>query len=111
MPFRGRLPREDIIDHAKAYISEYGDALLKENPEKRREKLVQYALPINIERIRKMLSSYGIEYDVWFSEKSLHESGEVEETIRFLKEHGYTVEKDGAIWLSGEKLGLRRMRC
>ncbi|NLW03196.1 MAG: arginine--tRNA ligase [Clostridiaceae bacterium] len=99
---------EDIIDHAKAYISEYGDALLKENPEKRREKLVQYALPINIERIRKMLSSYGIEYDVWFSEKSLHESGEVEETIRFLKEHGYTVEKDGAIWLSGEKLGLEK---
>jgi len=99
---------EDIIEHARAYISQYGDALLNETPEKRREKLVQYALPINIERIRKMLSSYGIEYDVWFSEKSLHEGGEVAETIRFLKDHGYTVEKDGAIWLNGEKLGLEK---
>ena len=99
---------EDIIEHAKDYISKYGDALLEETPEKRREILAQYALPINIDRIRKMLSSYGIEYDVWFSEKSLHESGEVDETIKFLTDHGYTTEKEGAIWLNGEKLGLEK---
>jgi len=99
---------EDIIEHAKAYIAQYGDSLLKETPEKRREMLVQYALPINIERIRKMLSDYGIEYDVWFSEKTLHDSGEVAETIQFLKDNGYTVEKDGALWLNGEKLGLEK---
>lgn len=99
---------EDIIEHARAYIARYGDALLKETPEKRREILSQYALPINIEKTRKMLASYGIEYDVWFSEKSLHDSGEVADTIQFLKDHGYTVEKDGAIWLNGEKLGLEK---
>jgi len=99
---------EDIIEHARAYISQYGDSLINETPEERREALVRYALPINIERIRKMLSSYGIEYDVWFSEQSLYDNGEVDDTIRFLKENGYTVEKDGAIWLSGEKLGLEK---
>ena len=99
---------EDIIEHAKAYIAQHGDSLLKETPEKRREILVQYALPINIERIRKMLSDYGIEYDVWFSEKTLHDNGEVADTIQFLKDNGYTVEKDGALWLSGEKLGLEK---
>ena len=99
---------EDIIQHAKDYISKYGDALLEETPEKRREILAQYALPINIDRIREMLAAYGIEYDVWFSERSLHQSGEVDETIEFLTDHGYTTEKEGAIWLNGEKLGLEK---
>ncbi|NLM73504.1 MAG: arginine--tRNA ligase [Clostridiaceae bacterium] len=97
---------EDIIEHVKSYIDQYGDILLSKTSEERQQALVDYALPINIQRIRETLSSYGIEYDVWFSEKSLHDSGAVKETIDFLKENGYTVEKDGAIWLNGEKLGL-----
>lgn len=99
---------EDIIDHVKEYIRQYGDALLNKTPEERREALVNYALPINIQRIRDVLKEYGIEYDVWFSEKSLHDSGAVMETVEFLKKNGYTVEKDGAVWLSGEKLGLEK---
>ncbi len=97
---------EDIIEHVNSYIEQYGDVLLSKTPEERQQILVDYALPINIQRIRDALSSYGIEYDVWFSEKSLHDSGAVKETIDFLKDNGYTVEKDGAIWLNGEKLGL-----
>ncbi|HBR01116.1 MAG TPA: arginine--tRNA ligase [Ruminiclostridium sp.] len=99
---------EDIIDHAKNYIEKYGDALLSKTTEQRQKALVDYALPINIENIKKTLSSYGIEYDVWFSEKSLHESGAVHKTIEFLKENGYTLEKEDAIWLNGEKLGLEK---
>ena len=92
---------EDIIDHVKSYIEVHGDALLSKTPEERRQILVDYALPINIQRIRDALSDYGIEYDVWFSEKSLHDSGAVKETVDFLKEKGYNRE-EGAIWLNGE---------
>ena len=99
---------EDILEHVKAYIEKNGDALLSRTPEERRQALVDYALPINIQRIRETLASYGIEYDVWFSEKSLHESGAVAETVDFLTKNGYTVEKEGAIWLNGEKLGLEK---
>jgi len=99
---------EDIIEHVKAYIEQHGDALLSKTPEERRQALVDYALPINIQRIRDALSEYGIEYDVWFSEKSLHDSGAVKETVDFLRENGYTVERDGAVWLNGEKLGLEK---
>lgn len=99
---------EDIIDHVKNYIAINGDVLLSKSPEERRQALVDYALPINIQRIRDALASYGIEYDVWFSEKSLHDSGAVAETVEFLKQNGFTVEKDGAIWLNGEKLGLEK---
>jgi len=99
---------EDIIEHAKSYYEEYGDTLLNKAPEERRKILVDYALPKNIKKIRETLENYGITYDVWFSEKSLHDSGAVKKAIDFLTEKGYTLEKDGAIWLNGEKLGLEK---
>ncbi len=99
---------EDIIDHAKAYVAQFGDALMAKTPEERRQALVDFALPVNIANIKKALKSYGIEYDVWFSEKSLHDNGEVADAVKFLTDNGYTVEKEGAVWLNGEKLGLEK---
>lgn len=99
---------EDITDHAKAYFEKNGDILIEKSPEERRRILVDYALPLNIKKIRKILEVYGVSYDVWFSEKSLHESGAVKKAIDFLIENGYTVSKEDAIWLNGEKLGLEK---
>jgi arginyl-tRNA synthetase len=99
---------EDIIDHMKAFIAEYGDKLLEADTEERRKKLVEFALPRNIENIRKGLESYGIKYDVWFSEHSLYESGEIPRTLEYLKENGCTVEKEGAVWFKAESLGVEK---
>lgn len=99
---------EDIIDHARAYIDAHGNSLLAVPSETRRKTLAEYALPINLARIREGLERYGITHDVWFSEKSLYESGEVAETLSWLRENGFTVEKEGALWLSGEKIGLEK---
>lgn len=99
---------EDIAAHAKEYIALHGSKLVNEPSEARKKALVDYALPVNISKIKEVLSKYGIHYDVWFSEKSLHDSGEVEDTIKFLIENGFTVEKEGAVWLSAEKLGLEK---
>ena len=41
---------------------------------------------------------YRIDYDVWFRESSLYNSGELAETLSLLKEKGLTYEKDGAVW-------------
>lgn len=99
---------EDIKDHARAYFEENGDILVEKSAEERRKILVDYALPLNIKKIREILEAYGVSYDVWFSEKSLHESGAVKKAIDFLIENGYTVTKDDAVWLNGEKLGLEK---
>jgi len=99
---------EDIKDHANDYFEQNGDILINKSPEERRKILVDYALPLNIKKIREILESYGVSYDVWFSEKSLHESGAVKKAIDHLTESGYTVLKDDAIWLNGEKLGLEK---
>jgi len=99
---------EDIIDHMKAYIEENGDNLLYVDSEERRKTLVEYALPKNIERIRKSLENYGVVFDVWFSEQSLYDNGEVRETLDILKEKGYTFEKDGAVWFKASALGAEK---
>lgn len=99
---------EDIIEHMKDYIEENGDKLLEVESSERRKILVEYALPKNIERIRTALKSYGVEFDNWFSEQSLYDSGELKETIDLLKKNGYTVEKDGALWFKASELGAEK---
>ncbi len=47
----------------------------------------------------------GIEFDVWFSERSLYDEGLVEELIKLLKEKGYVYEKEGALWLKTTAFG------
>lgn len=98
---------EDIIDHVKDYIKENGSDLLDKSAEERRQALIDYALPRNLKKIHDGLARYRINYDVWFSESTLYES-EIEETMNLLKERGYIIEKDGALWLSGEKTGLEK---
>lgn len=98
---------EDITDHAVNYISEYGSELAQKPSEERRKALTEYALPRNLKRIEDGLARYGIHYDVWFRESTLY-SGEIEETLSILNEQGYIIEKDGALWLSGEKTGLEK---
>ncbi|NJD03978.1 MAG: arginine--tRNA ligase [Ruminiclostridium sp.] len=99
---------EDIIDHMKDYIAQNGDKLLETEAAERRRALVDFALPRNLERIRNGLKSYGIEYDIWFSEQSLYDSGELDETLKYLRDNGYTVEKDGAEWFKATDFGVEK---
>ena len=99
---------EDIIDHMKSYIELNGDILLEAEPADRRRKLVDYALPKNLERIRSGLETYGIKYDVWFSEQSLYDSGELEETLKYLRNKELTVENEGAEWFKATQFGVEK---
>ncbi len=96
---------EDIIEHMKDFIAIHGDKYINVDSEERKKVFVDFALPRNIARIREGLESYGIHFDVWFSEQTLHKSGEVAETIQLLKDKDCTVEKDGALWLKGSVIG------
>lgn len=95
---------EDIIERVKEYLDEHGDDLENLSSNERRKKLVNFALKRNISLMKEHLRKYGIEYDVWFHESSLYESGEVFETIEDLKSRGYTYEKDGALWFAASKI-------
>lgn len=96
---------QDIVDHAEKFAEIYGDKYMNDTEENRRAALVAYALPINIQGLKDDLAKYRINYDTWFKESSLHESGKVNEVVEILKEKGHTYEKDGAIWFKASDFG------
>lgn len=99
---------DDIILRAREFLELYGDKYKDVPSEERRKALVEYGLKKNIEKLKEDLTAYGIEYDVWFSEQSLHDSGEVDGIIKELKEKGYTYEKDGALWFKETLFGAEK---
>ena len=89
----------DIKDLAQAYYEKNGDKLLNVPEAERQETLAQFGLSVNLPEMKTDLQRYKIEYDNWFYESTLHESGYVAETVDMLTERGWTYEKDGALWL------------
>ncbi len=88
----------DIITAAEEFAAIHGDKFVNLSEEERQSALVNYALPINIARLKEDLGKYRINYDVWFLESELHKSGAVKAVVDKLTEKGLTYEKDGAIW-------------
>lgn len=96
---------EDIKERAQQYADEHGDCLLNLSEAERRQALVDFALPKNIEKLRTDLEKYRITYDVWFPESTLHQSGAVKAVVDELTSRGMTYEKDGAIWYKATEFG------
>jgi len=89
----------DIKELAQAYYDANGDKLLNVSPEERQNTLAQFGLSVNLPKMKTDLQRYKINYDEWFYESTLHESGYVAETVDMLSANGWTYEKDGALWL------------
>ena len=89
----------DIRELAQAYYDQNGDKLLNVSETERQETLAQFGLSVTLPKMKTDLQRYKIDYDNWFYESTLHESGYVAETVDMLTEKGWTYEKDGALWL------------
>ncbi|MEQ8235711.1 MAG: arginine--tRNA ligase [Syntrophomonadaceae bacterium] len=96
---------QDVVDTVKNIIRDYKDTLLPMDSQERQQVVVQYALQEKLHYIKSTLAKFGIEYDVWFSELSLHESGQVEDAIDELREKGYIYEAEGALWFKSTLFG------
>ena len=102
---------EDIIVRAKEFAEIHGDKFISATEAERRKALVDYALPKNIAAMKENLTKYRIEYDTWFLESTLHNGGELAETLDIMKNKGLTYEKDGAVWYKNkEVLGARLLK-
>ncbi len=95
---------EDIRDHAKAYAEAHGDSLMALAEEERKAALVAYALPKNIEALKRDLSTYRIDFDVWFLESQLHPDA-INAVIQKLEEKGAIYRQDGAVWYKATGFG------
>ncbi|NLB52682.1 MAG: arginine--tRNA ligase [Syntrophomonadaceae bacterium] len=96
---------QDVIQTVKNIIREKGNSLVEMDSETRRKIIVEYALQEKIDYIKATLKAFGIEYDHWFSEQSLHDSGKVEEVIKWLTDQGFIYEHEGALWFKSVQYG------
>jgi len=94
----GGYAGEDVAETVRHFIQHQGDSLADVEPGLRRKKLIEFALQEKLDYIKATLKEFGINYDVWFSEQSLHNSGKIEEVVNELRERGYLYEKEGAWW-------------
>lgn len=65
----------------------------------------EYAKEKLLKAIKHTLDTYGITFDVWFSEKTLHESGAITKALDFLAKHGTLYEKENALWFASTQFG------
>ena len=95
---------DDIKELAKLFCEKYGEGWLELPTTERHKMMAEFGLSVNLPKMKRDLARYGIEYDQWFLESSLHESGYVADSVQKLTEAGYTYEKDGALWLHTSKI-------
>ena len=102
---------DDIRELAQAFYEKEGDRYLDCDEKTRHDALAQFGLSVNIPKMKSDLARYGIQYDEWFFESSLHESGYVAASVQALSDKGYTYEKDGALWLRTAEILAENLRC
>lgn len=101
---------DDIVQHAARFNELYGDKYVNADSEERRNALCEYALPLNIQKLHDDLEKYRINYDCWFKESTLHNSGAVENIVEMLKKSGHTYELEGALWFKSTDFGEEKDR-
>ncbi len=89
-----------ITDIANEIIAEEGERFLDKPAE-----LGELGKAKVMAAISSDLEKLGVTFDEWFSEKSLFDQGQYNTSMSILKEKGYTVEKEGAVWFSSTALG------
>lgn len=94
-----------IYDIARELIAEYGAAEMALSEQERITKFKDYAYQKILASQKLDLAQYGVEYDCWFSERTLHQSGAVAGILQRLERQGLTYTKDDAIWLSTTNFG------
>ena len=90
---------DGIIDRAREILGNSGFRVMLDS-----------ALDAILDDIKRDLKEFGVEYDEWFSERSLTDSGAVNEAVSALRESGHTYDKDGNLWFESSKFGDEKDR-
>ncbi len=95
-----------------AYVADLAAQIVAEHPEFRAlpddEQLVAFreaAYDVQLTQQQRVLDLFNTHFDVWYSERSLHESGAVERGMTRLRDQGHVFESDGAVWLRTTDFG------
>jgi arginyl-tRNA synthetase len=107
--YEGREPPEDgyqghyLIDMAAVMRAELGDDVT-------REQAGEWGYRYNVRTLQDDLARIGVHFDTWFSERTLHEGGNVARALDDLRARGVVFDHDGAAWLRATDYGDQRDR-
>jgi len=90
---------DGIIDRAREILGNSGFRIMLDT-----------ALDAILNDIKRDLKEFGVEYDEWFSERSLTETGAVLDAVTSLREAGHTYDKGGNLWFESSKFGDEKDR-
>ena len=112
---KGQPTPED--GYAGAYIQEIATEIVRANPsilnlapELAQEEFRKLGVEMMFEQIKQSLHDFGVDFDVFFHENSLYESGAVEKAVEKLRSLGHLFEEEGALWLRSSSFGDDRDR-
>ncbi|MBI5105186.1 MAG: arginine--tRNA ligase [Solirubrobacterales bacterium] len=103
---QARARGEDVPEDG--YVGEYVATLALEIPDAATrpvEDVARDAVDVMLGRIKASLHAFGVDHDVWASERTLHEGGQVPHAFEVLGNLGYTYESEGALWLRTTDFG------
>ncbi|MBN1425245.1 arginine--tRNA ligase [Candidatus Fermentibacteria bacterium] len=101
-PPEGGYQGDYVEEIAHAFRAAHGDTL----PPPDIDVFSEFGTMSNFAAIRRTLDRLRVSFDSYYSERSLYESGRINETVRALREAGLAYDKDNAVWLAGTKLQL-----
>ena len=90
---------------AEQIREDFGDRLVKEDPAKRREILMEEARRRMFDAIMATLARFGVRFDTFRTETELVESGKVADAVERLRQAGYAYDADGAVWFRSTEFG------
>ena len=104
MPENGYMG-DYIIDLAKEIIESEGSRFLGQDEEQALKEIGDISREKMVSIIKEDLAGIGVEFDNWFSERTLFEEGEFDAALDILREKDYLSERDGALWFNATTLG------
>jgi arginyl-tRNA synthetase len=99
-----------IEEIANQVIAKSGKDILSSPDDEAQEEFRAVGVELMFEQIKQSLHEFGVDFDVYFHENSLHESDAVAKAIKRLRELGHVFDQDGAVWLRSTEFGDDRDR-
>ncbi|MEG0472048.1 MAG: arginine--tRNA ligase [Solibacillus sp.] len=96
---------QDIIDIAGSLSKEFGATILDKTDEERFEFFREHGLKLELDKLKKDLKDFRVDFDVWYSETSLYKNGKIEVALDKLKANGHVFEEEGATWFRSTTFG------
>ena len=101
---------EYVMEIAHWIREQHGDHAAQGEPEAVLKRFEHWAKQLMLQEQERDLRDFGVQFDRWFSEQSLYNSGAVERALQRLREQGFAYEAEGALWLRSTAFGDEKDR-